>query len=817
MQTQLNTQNFNSGWLFNLADDPTFSSTYYNDDDWRQLHLPHDWSVEFSFDAENGDGATAYLLGGIAWYRKHFTIQRSPDQQVYILFDGVYNNCEVWCNGQPIGRNPYGYSPFWFDLTPYLDPKSDEQVLAVRVDHSRYIDSRWYTGSGIYRNVKLITKSKLHIPIWGTFLTTPVISETHAQADLQITIRNDFDVAQTGVIETKIFAGDGQYVTTVKTEFAIVTNQAHDVTQHIDIDSPTLWHPDNPALYRAVTSIYVGDVCHETYETPFGIRSIRFDSREGFFLNDENTLIKGVCLHHDAGLVGAAVPDRVWRRRLLTLKAMGCNAIRTAHNPSSEAFLDLCDELGFLVQVEFFDEWDNPKDKRLNKNDQHDDYLSRSYTEHFEECAEDDLKRTMLRDRNHPCVFQWSIGNEIEWTYPRYENATGYFGMDSNGNYFWTVPPYSADKIKAIFEDSPPDKYVLAETAHKLANWTRELDTTRPVVSNCILPSASHVTGYADALDIVGYSYRQVIYDLGHDLYPDKVIMGTENLGQWHEWKHVIERPFISGIFVWTGIHYLGEAHGRWPQKALACGMIDLAGFPEASYHMFKSLWTDTSHIHIATQVVGKSPYHLNDEGLVVEDIEGQWQYRLWEWHEVNEHWNYQDGELVTIEVYTNCETVELFLNNESLGMQYLNKQDDHVLKWIVPFASGQIEARGTTHEGQLTTTQLQTAGEPTTVHLDVDQTILYADGYDVAHVVAQLLDDNGNPVRHVERELVFSVDGVCKVLGVDNGSIRSVQDYQSNRVVTAQGRALLIVQAMQEAGSISIRADSVSLASDTV
>ncbi|MGS0523886.1 glycoside hydrolase family 2 TIM barrel-domain containing protein [Zobellia nedashkovskayae] len=286
--------------------------------------------------------------------------------------------------------------------------------------------------------------------------------------------------------------------------------------------------------------------------------------------------IKGVCLHHDGGMVGAAVPDDVWRRRLTKLKKAGCNAIRISHNPGSEAFLNLCDEMGFLVQDEFFDEWDNPKDKRKNMNEQSVDYVTRGYTEHFQEWAEKDLKNTILAHRNHPSIIQWSIGNEIEWTYPRNTDATGFFNnMGWQGNYFFSEPPFTPEQIKEQLKTLPKEKYDIGKTAQKLAKWTKELDTTRYVTANCILPSASHLSGYTDALDVVGYSYRRVIYDYGHKNYPNEVIMGTENLPQWHEWKAVMERPFISGLFLWTGIDYMGESNGGWPKKGTNSGLLN--------------------------------------------------------------------------------------------------------------------------------------------------------------------------------------------------------------------------------------------------
>ncbi|MEM7799948.1 MAG: sugar-binding domain-containing protein [Chloroflexota bacterium] len=803
---------FNFNWRFALGDHDSAYLPDFDDSSWRRLRLPHDWSIEFPFDQENGDGATGYLPGGIGWYRKRFELRGDPDQQIFVLFDGVYNNCEIWCNGALVGENRYGYSPFWFDLTPYLNADISEQLLTVRVDRSRSVDSRWYTGSGIYRDVQLVTKAPLHIPIWGTRITTPVIKPDAAEVELEVTIQNASDGTAGGRLVTDFVSPDGEVVATAESRFELEAQHSTTLTQSVEISQPELWVLDSPRLYQARSRLFYAERPTDSIETRFGLRSFRFDPAEGFFFNGKNTQIKGVCLHHDAGLVGAAVPDGVWRRRLLALKAIGCNAVRISHNPSSASFLDLCDELGFLVQVEFFDEWENPKDKRLNKNDTHSDYLSRSYSEHFAEWAESDLKRTMLRDRNHPCVFQWSIGNEVEWTFPRYEEATGYFGADSNGNYFWTLPPYDPEQIRDRFAELPEEEIVLAETARRLAGWTREMDKTRPVVANCILPSASMVSGYADALDIVGYSYRQVIYDASHAAFPEKVIMGTENLGQWHEWQHVLERPFISGIFIWTGIHYMGECHDRWPQRGTPAGLLDFAGFTGGSGLMYKTLWRDDPQIFLTTQQLEQSPYRLNVEGEVIEKKLGAWKQALWVWHDVNFHWNYAPGEEIAVEVYSNCDEVELFLNGRSLGR--LPQPEDRIYKWMVPFESGTLEARGGNAGREAAQTRFQTAGNPAAIELTCDRAALKGDGYDVAHAIAQLVDQDGIPVKHAEREILFSVAGAGRLLGVDNGSPHSVQPYQTNRLITSQGRALMIVQAGLETGEIVIHAKAAHMQS---
>ena len=788
---------FNFGWRFFLGDSPTASDPAFDDSTWRSLRLPHDWSVEAAYDA-GLEGATAYLPGGVGWYRKRFSLP-ADDALHFIYFDGVYNNTTVWLNGHELGSRPYGYSPFYFDMTPYLE---QENLLAVRVDHSRYADSRWYTGSGIYRNVTLIRKAKLHMPIWGSYLTTPEVGRDKAALRLELSVSNRTGAPVYARLKTTVLTPAGETVGRAETNLSLNAAAGTQAVQEVQIIRPELWSPESPSLYRAVTSLSCDGETVDTHETPFGVRSAEFTADRGFLLNGEPTLIRGVCLHHDAGLVGAAVPDAVWRRRLETLKRGGCNAVRTAHHPASAAFLDLCDELGLLVQEEFFDDWDYPKDKRFNKGELKPDPITDSYTRHFRNWAERDLKNTVLRDRNHPCIIQWSIGNEIEWTYERYTEATGYFNPSWQGNYFFELPPRTPEQIRQYFADTPETGHSLAATAERLARWTRELDRTRPIINNCIFPSSSHVTGYADAVDIMGYSYRRVLYDYGHEHYPDKPIMGTENVGQWHEWRAVLERPFIAGIFLWTGVDYLGEAHDKWPKKMIDTGLLDLAGFKKPSFHMFKSLWTDEPTAHIYTQTLEHSLYTLSAEGDITAKDPDAWKTALWKWHDVNEHWNYSEDETVAVEVYSNCAALELRLNGESLGVKRLEDFADHIYKWAVPFRAGTLSA---VSEGGLEVS-LHTAGAPAAVRLSADAYELSADAYDCVHVTAQLCDAEGRPVRHVDEHVQFEVRGEGRALGVDNGSGSSVVQHQAPSLPTHKGRALLIVQANKQAGTLQVK-----------
>ncbi|MEM1108414.1 MAG: sugar-binding domain-containing protein [Planctomycetota bacterium] len=788
--------NFNHGWRFNLGDVAEASQAAFDDNDWRTLSVPHDWSVEHPFD-EKLEGCTGYLPGGIGWYRKRFVTPESvPGGRTLVVFDGIYSRSEVWINGVSLGFRPYGYVPIVVDLTDHLVEAGGENVLAVRVDHSHYGDSRWYTGSGIYREVELVQLGPTHIPVWGTFVTTPQVSNDEAQVRVQTKVNHTGSEAGEFTLNTTVLDPAGTEVAKSSSTVSLAAQTQKEVTQEIAVANPKRWGIDTPNLYRVVTTLEQDGETLDRYETPFGIRTIRFDKQKGFFLNEQQTPIKGVCLHHDAGLVGVAVPKGVWRQRLETLKAGGCNAIRTAHNPPSAEFLDLCDEMGFLVQNEFYDEWDNPKDKRQNCNEKERDEIVAGHDEFFQEWAERDLKDTMLRDRNHPSVFQWSIGNEIEWTYPNYSKATGFFDMDWSGNYFWSQPPLPPEEIKKRIletETGENGEYVCATTAQKLAAWTRELDTTRPVTANCILPSASHASGYADALDVVGYSYRRVMYDYGQE-NSDKCIMGTENVPHWHEWKAVEEREFIPGLFLWTGVDYMGESNGRWPVKSSASGLLDTAGFPKPSYHLYKTFWSDEPHVVAYTAPLDGSPYVAGEgENEVVEKEPGAWERRLWFWHELHPHWEYEPGEEVVIEVFTNGASATLSLNGKPLGSRTLADQADRMCKWRVPYEPGELSVRidGTDIEHLLVT-----PGKPAAVRLTAESTALSQDPGDVCRVVAQVVDADGNPVRQQQQEIAFELSQGLVSLGVDNGARDNVQPYQSDRIVTHYGRALLVVRA---------------------
>ncbi|MDR9827419.1 glycoside hydrolase family 2 TIM barrel-domain containing protein [Vibrio sp. FNV 38] len=792
------TTQFNNDWLFQLNDSQPQVNL------WHHVTLPHDWSIESEF-SQQYDGATGYLPAGIGWYKKHFSNPLSAKfKRCFIHFDGIYNNAAIELNGHALHFQAYGYAPFWLDLSDYLQ---DENELVIKVDHSRYVDSRWYTGSGIYRDVELILTGDNYCQIWSNIL----LAELKEQAYIDYIINNNNYLAtHYGDIHQSVtFCGKEEKINAIgrlvsqvidlKTLTVVAENRA-DFTPHNDttvklsikVQSPNLWSPDTPTLYRVVTKIYIDDIWVDEINDTVGFRTIKFTPDNGFFLNGQPTKIKGVCLHHDGGLVGAAVPDAIWERRLTKLKTCGVNAIRIAHNPASKRLLSICDRMGFLVQDEFFDEWDYPKDKRLNMGEQHQDAISRGYSEHFQTQAQRDLTNTLRSHINHPCIFMWSIGNEIEWTYPRNVQATGFFDAKWDGNYFWSLPPHSPEQISVMLDTLPRQQHDIGHTANTLAKWVKQIDTTRPITANCILPSASYLSGYADALDVIGFSYRQVLYDYGHQYYPHLPIIGNENLPQWHEWKAVLERKHVAGVFLWTGINYMGESHGKWPIRTTDSGLLDCAGFEKPSYALFRSLWNDSPFVQAYTIAANESDLILNKPNYTaLEKDKDSWKTKLWVWDKRNSHWNYMENEWVVVEAYSNCEEVELSVSGLSYGKKKLSEQADRTFRWAVPFEHGVLQVTGFNAGSPSCDYTIHTSEKAQKIAI-LDETDDLNSAY--RQLVCQLQDKAGRKVRYHELELTFEPYG-CEWVGCDNGGEENLTPHRSFSINTINGQALAIIK----------------------
>jgi beta-galactosidase len=770
---------FNAGWKFSLAGNDDSRNGDFDDSGWRLLDLPHDWSIEGEFSADNpaspGGGA---LPGGIGWYRKTFSIESSKRNKLtYIEFDGIYRNSEVWINGNYLGKRPYGYSSFRYNLTPYLVYGEEKNVIAVKVDNSQQPNSRWYSGSGIYRNVWLVSTKKVAVDHWGTFITTPVATADSAVVRISTTIRNSTDKSARLILTSVVYNPAGKKVATAKMTGINLSDSIGVFNQEVRIKNPALWKVDMPDLYRVVTEIISEDRIADRYETEFGIRSFAFDSAKGFFLNGEPMKILGVCNHHDLGCLGAAVNTRALERQLEILKEMGCNGIRTSHNPPAPELLDLCDRMGFIVMDEAFDMW------KIKKTDF-------DYSLDYDEWHKRDLEDMVLRDRNHPSVFIWSIGNEImeQW--------------DTTGS---GIP-----------------------MAKELAGIVRALDSTRPVTSACNDPMPHNPIIASGALDLVGYNYRDTLWTRFPQLFPGGKFIGTETTsalatrgsydmpsdiirrwparwdqpfkdgnsdltcsaydncsapwGETHEdaWKLTKKYDYLAGMYIWTGFDYLGEPTPYWwPARSSYFGIIDLAGFPKDTYYMYQSEWTGKPVLHIFP------------------------------------HWNWTPGQMIDVWAYTNCDEVELLVNGNSLGRQKKGEDQLHLV-WRTTFEPGSVTAVGYKNGAEIMREEVKTAGEPAAIVLSADRTEIRADASDLSFITVTVVDKDGIPVPKADNLIKFSAGGAGTIAGVDNGNQTSMEPFKADYRKAFNGKCLLVVRAGDKAGTISVTASSDGLTAAT-
>ena len=762
LSAQADDASFERDWRFSKGDFVTAMMPGFDDHDWRRVQIPHDWSVEGPFGPQYASGS-GYAPGGIAWYRKAFTLKpEDQGRRVVVMFDGVYNNSEVWINGSFLGQRPSGYHSFYYECTPTLHFGEQSNVIAVRVDHSRFADSRWYTGSGIYRHVHLIITDKLYIPVWGVSVTTSEVSTDRATVHIETQVRNDHDSESTTTLKSTIIGPESQDIVTTSSSTTLASGQTRRLVQSVTVPDPRLWSVEDPALYTLKSQLVTdqGVVYEET--TDFGIRSLRFDADHGFFLNGQPLKLKGVCLHHDAGSLGAAVPDQVLERRLRLMKELGANAIRTSHNPPAPELLDFCDRLGLLVKDEAFDEFTPPKNKWVGGwNRGQPSHFG--YGEVFAAWSVRDVKDMVRRDRNHPSVIMWSIGNEID-----YAND-----------------PFSHPVLGDDYRPTQPRAEWMPTYARPLVEAVKSIDTTRPVTMALANLPMSNAVGLPQCLDVVGYNYQERYYEADHKTYPQRVIFGSENGDSWSAWQAVVQHDYIAGQFLWTGIDYLGEA-GAWPNRANGAGLLDLCGFKKPIGWFRQSLWSDRPMVYAC--VTDRRRGRRNT-------FYGQ------------AHWNWQTGQTVTIQAVTNCEAVALDLNGQLLPRKTRTDAVDGVWRWQVPFAPGTLKALGYHGDQVVCEFDLQTAGPAHHIELVPDVTQLKAKGRDICHLVFRVVDEAGVRVPMDESEVHFSLEGPARILAVGNGNLND-DDPTLDLVHHAyQGLGLAMVQSTGEAGKITIQA----------
>lgn len=780
-----NTLRFNARWRFHLGDVSNGQSPELDDSQWWTLNLPHDWSIEGKFDEMNPAGIGGGALpGGVGWYRKTFNVSESDKGKlVFIDFDGVYRNSEVWLNGHYLGKRPFGYLSFRYELTPYLKFGAEKNVLAVKADNSQQPNSRWYSGSGIYRNVWLTTTARMYIDHWGTYVTTPEVSNQSAKIKFETTVRNDSQTDASVTLTTILYDAGGKKVGRTASTIVVAKGAASGVPHELTMKRPRLWSVEQPYLYKAVSQVAqnghpVDGVIVDTYETLFGIRYFAFDRDKGFFLNGKRVKINGVCNHHDLGALGAAVNTRALERQLEVLKAMGVNGIRTSHNPPAPELLELTDRMGFIVMDEAFDVWKKEK----TKFDYHLDW---------DEWHKRDLEDMVLRDRNHPSIFMWSIGNEIseQWNG---DPAAGIIGKELSG-------------------------------------IVRSLDKTRPITAAINFVDEKNTLISNGDLDLVGINYAHEKIPHLPRLFPGRTFIGTETVSglatrgsydrpsdvfrrwppawdqplkdgnadyscsaydncsapwgstQEETWKLVKKNDFFSGQFIWTGWDYIGEPTPYpWPARSSYFGIIDLAGFPKDVYYMYQSEWTSKPVLHIFP------------------------------------HWNWKQGDVVDIWAYFNSDEVELFLNGKSLGTKRKSGDELHVM-WRVPFEPGTLKAVSRSRGKVVLNRELRTAGRPARIILSPDRKVIQADGSDLSFVTVKVVDANGTPVPHADNLIKFQLTGDGSIVGVDNGSQSSHEPFKANYRKAFHGLALAIIQSMERAGSMTLKATAEGLAPASV
>jgi len=775
-------ENFNFDWKFYKGDITDGQNPLLNDSGWRTLDLPHDWSIEGPFSKEYASG-TGFLPGGIGWYRKSFVVPANEkNRKVFISFDGVYNNSDIWINGTWLGKRPNGYISFQYDLTPYIK-FGKSNLIAVRVDHTKFGDSRWYTGSGIYRDVKLIYTSPVHIKQWGVYASSKDVSNAKATLDIEVTVLNE-TVKTSDITVSNCLMSGVDTINKSEEKFKLDASSSRVISHKIEVKNPKIWDVDNPQLYRLVT-VVKGKGVLDSQTTNIGFRTIRFDADKGFFLNGKNMKLKGICLHHDAGTLGSAVPRQEIARRLDILKELGCNAIRTSHNPFSSDFLDLCDQKGFLVIDEAFDEWELPKKKWIegwNKGTPGKD----GYSSDFKEWHVTDLKDMVLRDRNHPSIIMWSIGNEVDYPNDPYTHPV----LNTEAN----------PQTWAKYDEKLPHANRLGEVARELVGIVKQLDTNRPVTAGLASALMSNETGYADAIDVAGYNYQEFRYAPDHKKYPKRILYGSENGMALDAWNAVADNDFVIGQFLWTGFEYLGEA-GQFPTRHSTSGIIDLAGNKKPEFYFRQSLWSDKPMVFIGTTD------RLADNGAV----------SLWAHKRVEPVWNWKEGQPISVNVFTNCEEVELYLNKRSLGIKKMAGLQNRTINWEVPFEPGSLKAIARTAGKELASFELKTTGSPVRLAAKSDVSRLTGDKQDLGHIWITLCDEEGNTVYTAVNEITCEVTGPIRILGMEDSNPRNIEDYKDNKQKAYHGKLLIYVQSLDKPGKAVIVLTSPGLKGTTV
>ena len=763
-------EKINDSWQFKLGDEKGAQSPDFEANRWRTLDLPHDWSVEGVL-SPNLASCTGYLPGGIGWYRKTLDIPADKKgEKVYIYFEGVYNHSEVYVNGTLVGKRPNGYISFMYDITPYVNYGS-KNLIAVRVDHSEDVDSRWYTGSGIYRNVYLIYSGAIHIDQWGVYYQTTRLTSNEALLQIQVDVKNESGKNENLQILTELLSAEGKVVAKQSQSLKSKSGETGRVTGNMKISKPRQWNLKTPYLYQLRTSILQnGKVIDENTQS-VGIRSLQFDANKGFALNGEWMKLKGVCMHHDAGCLGSAVPRKVWERRLKNLKELDCNAIRLSHNPQAPDVYELCDEIGLLIIDEAFDEWEFPKRKWIEGWNVGTPGFQGAY-KFFEEWSDRDLKDMVKRDYNHPSVIMWSIGNEVDYPNDPYSHPI----LDGT-----TIN----QPMHGGYKPDQPAAIRLGAIAKRLAAVVKKHDPSRPVTAGLAGVVMSNETEYPGALDVAGYNYTEDRYYTDREKYPNRVIYGSENGHAMSAWKAVRDIPFIFAQFLWTGIDYLGES-GRWPSRGFYSGLLDFGGFQKPRGYFRQALWDTKPFIYIGTY-----PTPRQERGGLSMDA---WPI-----------WNYSDGQPIRVVCYTNCPKSKLLLNGNQVGE--IKDYDDNtgIVSWDVTYQAGKLEVVGLNENTETCRYIIRTSGRPNAINATTDNQVLKKDR-DLAHIVVQIVDGNGLPVMIADDEITCEIQGPVRLLGLEASNNSDMGNYRDNIQRVYHGRLLAFIQSTGIEGEATLR-----------
>jgi len=766
-------EKLNDGWRFqrvdsawNVFESPDMKETGYDDSRWRRVTLPHDWGVELPMSPDKGS-CQGYLPGGIAWYRLHFSAPTKGESSVFVYFEGVYNYSEVYLNGHLLGIRPSGFASFLYDMTPYLQADADN-VLAVRVNHSAEADSRWYTGSGIYRNVWLVTAPKVHLAQWGTAYRLTSITAKRATLEVDVETTDGRADKQPMRLQATIELKDdgGRVVATAKTAIGPQEKK----TVKLSMANPQRWTLDKPYLYTLTTRLSNGDES----VVRAGLRTLEFSPDRGFALNGQWMKVKGVCVHDDAGVLGTAVPAEVWRRRIKELKAIGANAIRLSHNPHAPELYDICDEEGMLVMDEASDEWEFPKRKWLKGWNQGRPGFEGTYT-YFEEWIDRDVADMVRRDRCHPSIFLWSIGNEVDYPNDPYTHP-----VLNGGGADFTQPAYGG------YKPDQPNAERIGIIAQRLAKIVKDIDPSRPTTGALAGVVMSNETLYPEAVDVVGYNYTESRYATDHQRYPQRVIYGSENRHDLAAWKAVRDNDHIFGQFLWTGIDYLGES-GTWPARGSSAGLLDLAGQRKPNGWYRAALWSEQPTCYIGTYPTGPQRYGSRNNNQRRTNVSPY----------ANDTWNYVSGQRVRVVCYTNAPSARLLLNGQPLNVDLQRDEQSDILYADIDYQPGTLRCEASNGASY----EIRTCGQPASLRLTTDN---------ILHVFVEVVDAQGNVVKDADSEVTLNVRG-ARLLGMENGNMADPTisgRQQRNRLRTHGGRLVAYIQP-QAGQTVSIQASA--------